>query len=129
MVDEQGLLPGTSQRAVDDKPVGPGFGPGGRRSGLRRMRLWLWVGVIVAVLISFAAVRFSRVGDGGVTLPVSSLIGRHAPVVAGRDVVADRPFRLALGRWVVVIFFCDVVRTVREGAAGTGPVRRQSHRP
>ena len=69
------------------------------------MRFWLWVGVIVAVPISFAAVRFGRVGDGGMSLPVSSLVGCHVPVVAGRDVVADRPFRLAPGRWVVVSFF------------------------
>ena len=105
MVDEQGLVPGTSQREADDNPVGLALGPGGRRSGLRRMRFWLWVAVIVAVPISFAAVRFGRVGDSGVSLPVSSLIGRHVPVVAGRDVVADRLFRLAPGRWVVVSFF------------------------
>ena len=105
MADEHELRVGTSQREVDDKPVGLALGPGGRRSGLRRMRFWLWVGVIVAVAISFAAVRFGPVGNGGASLPVSSLIGRHVPAVAGRDVVADRPFQLASGRWVVVSFF------------------------
>ena len=80
MVDEQGLVHGAS-------------------------RFWLRVSLMVAVPVSFAVVRFSRVGDGGVSFPVSSLIGRSVPVVAGRDAVADRPFRLASGRWVVVTFF------------------------
>ena len=105
MVDEQELPGGTSQGEVDEEPVSPGVGSGGVRGGLRRMRFWLWVGVIVAVAIGFAAVRFGPVGNGGASLPESSLIGRHVPAVAGRDVVADRPFQLESGGWVVVSFF------------------------
>ena len=78
---------------------------------IRRVRRWLWVGVAVAVPVSVGISQATRgVGDTDVSFPKSELVGRGAPIVEGRDVMATSSsvptvFRLGRDRWTVVTFF------------------------
>ena len=75
---------------------------------IRRVRRWLWVAVAIALPVSVGITQATRgVGDANVSFPMSELVGRAAPNVEGRDVMApgSSVFRLGRGRWTVVTFF------------------------